>query len=107
MNKYILKNGIILDGNENMKPYKADILVNNGIIEDIITNGKSPSECSEIDLDGKYIMPGLINMHVHLAGNGKPQKKQRDNEKLVKKSLRHQLADLQLQSWLKIMPRLN
>ena len=23
-------------------------------------------------------------MHVHLAGNGKPQKKQRDNEKLVK-----------------------
>lgn len=85
MNKYILKNGIILDGSENMKPYKADIFVNNGIIEDIITNGKSPSECSEIDLDGKYIMPGLINMHVHLAGNGKPQKKQRDNEKLVKK----------------------
>ena len=30
-------------------------------------------------------MPGLINMHVHLAGSGKPQKKQRDNEKLVKK----------------------
>lgn len=29
-------------------------------------------------------MPGLINMHVHLAENGKPQKKQRDNEKLVK-----------------------
>ena len=29
-------------------------------------------------------MPGLINMHVHLAGSGKPQKKQRDNEKLVK-----------------------
>ncbi len=28
-------------------------------------------------------MPGLINMHVHLAGNGKPQKKQRDNAKLV------------------------
>ena len=37
-----------------------------------------------IDLQGKYIMPGLINMHVHLAGNGKPQKKQRDNEKVVK-----------------------
>jgi imidazolonepropionase-like amidohydrolase len=30
-------------------------------------------------------MPGLINMHVHLAGNGKPQKKQRDNTALVKK----------------------
>lgn len=42
------------------------------------------SGCEEIDLQGKYILPGLINMHVHLAGNGKPQKKQRDNEKLVK-----------------------
>lgn len=40
----------------------------------------------EIDLQGKYILPGLINMHVHLAGNGKPQKKQRDNEALVKRS---------------------
>ena len=29
-------------------------------------------------------MPGLINMHVHLAGSGKPQKKQRNNEKLVR-----------------------
>ena len=29
-------------------------------------------------------MPGLINMHVHLAGSGKPQKKQRDSEKLVR-----------------------
>ena len=38
----------------------------------------------KVDLKGRYIMPGLINMHVHLAGNGKPQKKQRDNEKLVK-----------------------
>ena len=36
-----------------------------------------------VDLEGNYIMPGLINMHVHLAGNGKPQKKQRDNAKLV------------------------
>ena len=72
MNKYILKNGIILDGTKDMKPYKADILVNNGIIEDIITDDKTCIGYSEIDLEGKYIMPGLINMHVHLAGNGKP-----------------------------------
>ncbi len=37
-----------------------------------------------VNLKGGYLMPGLINMHVHLAGSGKPQKKQRDNEKLVK-----------------------
>ena len=46
----------------------------------------------EIDLLGKYILPGLINMHVHLAGNGKPQKKQRDNEALVKKIMSNGLT---------------
>ena len=50
------------------------------------------SEYEEIDLQGKYILPGLINMHVHLAGNGKPQKKQRDNEALVKKIMSNGLA---------------
>lgn len=46
----------------------------------------------EIDLQGKYILPGLVNMHVHLAGNGKPQKKQRDNEALVKKIMSNGLT---------------
>ena len=46
----------------------------------------------EIDLQGKYILPGLINMHVRLAGNGKPQKKQRDNEALVKKIMSNGLT---------------
>lgn len=46
----------------------------------------------EIDLQGRYILPGLINMHVHLAGNGKPQKKQRDNEALVKKIMSNGLT---------------
>ena len=46
----------------------------------------------EIDLQGKYILPGMINMHVHLAGNGKPQKKQRDNEALVKKIMSNGLT---------------
>ena len=45
-----------------------------------------------IDLKGSYLMPGLINMHVHLAGNGKPQKKQRDNEKLLSKILSTKLT---------------
>lgn len=54
------------------------------MIKAIVKDGSIPYEYKVIDLKGKYIMPGLINMHVHLAGSGKPQKKQRDNEKLVK-----------------------
>ena len=82
--KYAFINGIILDGTENMEPVEGKmILVNGSIIEDIVDQG--PCNGYEvIDLKGKYIMPGLINMHVHLAGNGKPLKKARDNTKLVK-----------------------
>lgn len=84
--KYALINGKLLDGTENMQVREGvSILVENGLIKDIAENGADISGYEKIDLKGKYIMPGLINMHVHLAGNGKPQKKQRDNEKLVNK----------------------
>lgn len=86
--KYALINGKLLDGTENMQVREGvSILVENGLIKDIAENGSDLSGYEKIDLNGKYIMPGLINMHVHLAGNGKPQKKQRDNEKLVNKIL--------------------
>lgn len=84
--KYALINGKLLDGTENMQVREGvSILVENGLIKDIAEKGADLSGYEKIDLKGKYIMPGLINMHVHLAGNGKPQKKQRDNEKLVNK----------------------
>ena len=84
--KYALINGKLLDGTENMQVREGvSILVENGLIKDIAENGADLSGYEKIDLKGKYNMPGLINMHVHLAGNGKPQKKQRDNEKLVNK----------------------
>ena len=74
------------------------ILVEDGKIREILSAeeaGKrnlAASGYEEIDLQGKYILPGLINMHVHLAGNGKPQKKQRDNEALVKKIMSNGLT---------------
>ena len=46
--------------------------------------GASTDGCRVIDLNGSYIMPGLINMHVHIPGSGKPKKKQSDVKKLVK-----------------------
>ena len=77
--------GIILDGTENMIPqYGKAILTENGIISDIVSEDKIPSEFEKVNLSGKYILPGLINLHVHLAGSGKPKKKQSDAVKLVK-----------------------
>lgn len=82
--KYAFINGKILDGSENMQVKEGcDLLV-----EDDKITGVAPSGSREgytvVDLKGGYVCPGLINMHVHLAGNGKPQKKQRDNAKLVR-----------------------
>ena len=60
--------------------------------EEVGKRNLKASGYEEIDLQGKYILPGLINMHVHLAGDGKPQKKQRDNEALVKKIMSNGLT---------------
>ena len=83
--KYAFINGKILDGNKDMQVQQGlSILVQDGKITDIVPDTAGFQGYQVIDLHGCYILPGLINMHVHLAGNGKPQKKQRDNEKLVK-----------------------
>lgn len=81
---YAFTNGKILDGSRDMQVQTGlCILVKNGKIHDIVSDTTDLSGYTKIDLKGHYILPDLINMHVHLAGSGKPQKKQRDNEKLV------------------------
>lgn len=97
--KYIFTNGKIVNGTKDMQVQEGQvILVENDKITEILPAeeaGKRNLQASgyeEIDLQGKYILPGLINMHVHLAGNGKPQKKQRDNEALVKKIMSNGLT---------------
>lgn len=83
--KYAYINGKILSGDKDMQVKQGLVIVTEGEkITDIVTEVPKSPDMKVVDLEGRYIMPGLINMHVHLAGNGKPQKKQRDNEKLVK-----------------------
>ena len=97
--KNVFTNGKILNGTKDMQVQEGQvILVENGRITELLPAeeaGKRNLKASgyeEIDLQGKYILPGLINMHVHLAGDGKPQKKQRDNEALVKKIMSNGLT---------------
>ena len=82
---YAFINGKILDGTKDMEVQEGLCILTDGKhIVDIVSSDSDLTGYEKIDLQGKYILPGLINMHVHLAGNGKPQKKQRDNEKLVR-----------------------
>ena len=83
--KYAFVNGIILDGTKDMVPQKRMAILTDGTkITDIVEDSVNLSDYEIINLDGKYIMPGLINMHVHLPSAGKPQKKQKDSRKTAR-----------------------
>jgi imidazolonepropionase-like amidohydrolase len=83
MTKYAFINGYVLNGQKDMVPQKKMVLTDGIKIQSISEPGEVPAGYEPIDLNGRYLMPGLINMHVHLPGSGKPQKKQRDAAKLV------------------------
>lgn len=87
-------NANVLDGSKDMEVLENHAVMVEGrhIIQVAPLADADLSGCETIDLKGAYLLPGLINMHVHLAGNGKPQKKQRDNEALVKKVMANALT---------------
>lgn len=83
--KYAYTNAHILDGTENMTPLSGyTVLTNEDRIEAIVPQEYDLSDYKIIDLKGQYLLPGLINLHVHLPSSGKPKKKASDPVKLVK-----------------------
>ena len=64
MNRTVIKNGKVVIPGENFVG-KRDILIEDGIITQI--EGNIPTEGLEvIDADGCYVIPGIVDMHVHL-----------------------------------------
>ena len=63
--KTLIKNGtlVLRDGEK-----KADILIEDGKISIISANIKA--DCKVIDAAGKHVLPGFIDMHVHLREPG-------------------------------------
>lgn len=49
---------------------ETDILVEDGIITQIGEDLSAPGGTEEIDAEGKYVMPGIIDAHSHLNGIG-------------------------------------
>ena len=83
--KYAFTNMHLLSGREDMKPQDGQaVLVDGEKIVDIVAESAIPAGYEKRDLGGRYLMPGLINLHVHIPGNGKPQKKPMDAKKSVK-----------------------
>lgn len=73
---YVFTHATVLDGTADMEPRpNATVVVNDegriaaiGAAEEIVP----PSNAQEIDLKGACLVPGLVNLHVHLCGSGKP-----------------------------------
>lgn len=81
--KYALINANLLDGTKNMKLQPdMTVLIDDGRITDV-GSGLKTEGYKVIDLQGKYLLPGLINLHAHLPGSGFPSKKQKNNKPLV------------------------
>lgn len=74
--KNVFINARLWDGHhtEEIKE-NMSVFIENGIIEKIQEGYKDiPDEYKIIDLNGKYLLPGFINLHAHLFGSGKPSK---------------------------------
>lgn len=70
--KLLLKNVNILNPHQKLNQANTNILIEDGIINKI---GQIAEEdlknCKVLELDGKYIVPGLFDMHVHLREPGR------------------------------------
>lgn len=62
----LIKNATVLTVTKGTLP-NADVLVQDGIIKQVGQNLSAPSGVQTIDASGKYLMPGIIDAHSHVA----------------------------------------
>lgn len=69
----LLKNAQVIDPQVGLNDI-ADILVSNGCIAQVGQGLEAPAGAEVRDLTGKIVVPGLVDMHVHLREPGYEQK---------------------------------
>ena len=65
----LIKNGRVIDPSQNIDD-TLDVLVENGLVKKIGAGLSAPAGTETIDATGTYVVPGLIDMHVHLRDPG-------------------------------------
>jgi len=68
MKKLAIINAVVFDGLGNT--FKGGVLIENGKIAEVLKEGsyEIPRDAEIVDADGKFLMPGLIDAHLHLIG---------------------------------------
>ena len=76
--KYAFVNGFILDGTKDMTPREGMALLTDGDrIMGLVSADDELSGYEQVDMQGGYLMPGLVNLHVHLPSSGKRSEERR------------------------------
>lgn len=82
--KYAIINAKVLNGHEDMAAEEKALLIEDGKIAAIADDAKDFGNVKTVDVAGKYLMPGLINLHVHLPGSGMPNYTKKQNARTVR-----------------------
>ncbi len=93
MKKYAIANANIISGklNDGVQSGKY-VIVEDGKIAKITSDKAASDGLKVVDLNGKYLLPGLINLHVHLPGSGMPKDTKKQNKKTVRMLMNHALT---------------
>ncbi len=93
MKNYAIANANIITGKLNDNILSGQyIVVEDGKIKNITSDKSAIDGLKTIDLKGKYLLPGLINLHVHLPGSGMPNDTKKQNPKTVRMLMSHALT---------------
>ncbi len=65
----LIRNGRVIDPSQGIDD-TLDVAVENGLVKEIGKGLKAPAGAETIDAAGNYVVPGLVDMHVHLRDPG-------------------------------------
>ncbi len=68
MNNYILKNATVITMDDAYVMHNTDLMVSNGKISRVASHIE-PYGLPVVDCTGKYLLPGLIDCHIHMDSN--------------------------------------